>query len=193
MHCVEHLAGMNRVHPQIHQIRTQFDEFVCNRAGRCLHSITLASLTLFRTPASSIRTEWRRSAAGDRAPEQARHGRQVAVTWHRRGCPAPCPPSLPRHPCLPSAAPRPLWTRDSVAPDPPLPCPSRPAPPKLPQRAREAAPLAELAPSHPAPLRHASLAIATTDADRRRGSPRSGYLLTISGYLQRHAPARGTC
>ena len=38
-------------------------------------------------------------------------------------------------------------------------------------RAREAAPLAKLAPRHPAPLRHASLAIATADADRRRGSP----------------------
>ena len=110
MHWVEHLAGMNCVHPQINQIRTKFDKFVCNRTGRCLHSITLASLTLFRTPASTIRSEWRRSAARDRAPEHARHGRQVAVVWHRHGFPTPCPPSLPRRPCLPSTAPRPLDT-----------------------------------------------------------------------------------
>ena len=103
MHCVEHLAGMNCVLPQINQIRDQFDEFVWNRACRCLHSITLASLTVLRTPASTNWSGWRRSKAGDRAPELARHGRQVAVAWHRRGCPAPCPPLsltslLPRQP-----------------------------------------------------------------------------------------------
>ena len=94
MHCVEHLVGMNCVHPQFIQIRDQFDEFVCNRASRCLHSITLASLTILRTPASTNWSGWRRSKAGDRAPAQPRHVAQVAVAWHRRGCPVPGPPSL---------------------------------------------------------------------------------------------------
>ena len=169
MHCVEHLAGMNCVLPQINQIRDQFDEFVCNRACRCLHSITLASLTVLRTPASTNWSGWRRSKAGDRAPELARHGQQVAVVWHRRGCPAPCPhlslaPPLPfpashRAPGHGIWSPRPPHTRART----------RPAPPKLAQRAREASPPAELALRHPTPSRHTSLATATMDTDRRRG------------------------
>ena len=151
MHCVEHLAGMNCVHPQFIQIQDQSEEFVCNRASRRLHSITLASLTLLRTPASTNWSGRRRSKAGDRAPAQPRHVVQVAVAWHRRGCPAPCPPSLPRRP-LPFPAshrapghgiwsPRPPHTRART----------RPAPPKLAQRGRKASPPAELAPRHATP------------------------------------------
>ena len=152
MHCVEHLAGMNRVHPQIHQIRTKFDEFVCNRAGRYLHSITLASLNVFRTPASTIWSGRRRSMAGDRAPALARHGRQVAVAWQRRGCPTPCPPSLSRRPYLPSTAPRPLGHGIWSPRTPHTRARACPTPPKPPQRAREASPPPSSRHATPRPL-----------------------------------------
>ena len=145
MHCAEHLAGRNCVHHQIHQIRTKFDEFVCNQACRCLHSITLALLIFLRTPASTNRSGLRRSAAGDQAPELARPGRQVAEAWHRRGCPAPCPPSLPRRPLLHRPPPRPFDAGLRPPGPPPTPVPEEAgAAQTIPARAREAAPLAEL-------------------------------------------------
>ena len=123
-------------------------KFVYNRGGKCIQSITLASLTALRTPASSNRSGLRRSAAGDQAPDLARPGRQVAEAWHRRGCPAPCPPLSPSPPLASPRRPAPLghWDRSSRTPHPRARGgrrrPNHPS-------AREAAPLAELAPRHP--------------------------------------------
>ena len=163
MHCVEHLAGMNCVLPQINQIRDQFDEFVCNRACRCLHSITLPSLTILRTPTSTNWSGWRRSKAGDRAPAQPRHVAQVAVAWHRRGCPVPGPPLSPLPRCSLASL-----TAARRSPNPPSVrrVGARAAPPESSQSTPGRPPLSSSRHATPLPLGNTSLATATTDADR---------------------------
>ena len=95
MHCVEHLAGRNCVHPQFNQIRTKFDEFVCNRAGRCTHSITLGSPTSFRTPASSnsngMEKERGRGPGSRTSAPWSASGRDMASPW----LPGTVPPLSP--------------------------------------------------------------------------------------------------
>ena len=100
-----------------------------------------------------------------RAPWSA-SGRGVASPW----LPCTVPPVSRATPAFPAPH-RAPWTRDSVALDPPLPCPCIPGAAQATAARARSGPPAELAPRHPAPLRHASLAVATVDADRRRGSP----------------------
>ena len=144
---------MHCVHPKFIQIRDQFDELVHNRACRCLHSITLASLTLLRTPAS---TNWSGKERRSKETGAAARTSPWSALWQWRGNAEAAlhraPPSLPRH-ALASQHHTAPPGRGNWSPPTPTPMPAHAQRRPSSHRACQSVPppAAELTPRHPTP------------------------------------------